>query len=43
MKRALEQAGLDPSQIDTINCHATSTPVGDKAEAMAISQLFKDN
>ena len=40
MKRALEQAGLQPQDIDYINAHATSTPVGDANEAKAIHEVF---
>ena len=40
MQRALEDAGMEPSQIDYINAHATSTIQGDKFEAMAIAKLF---
>jgi beta-ketoacyl ACP synthase len=36
MKRAMEQAGLSPKDIDHINAHATATPIGDTAEANAI-------
>lgn len=43
MSRALEQANLNPSAIDYINAHATSTPVGDTNEAKAIYKLFGDN
>jgi len=37
---ALKEAGLDPGKIDYINAHATSTPVGDQAEAMTINRIF---
>lgn len=37
---ALEQAKVNPSEIDYINAHATSTPLGDKHEAMAIGSIF---
>lgn len=43
MKRALEQANLTPDQIDYINAHATSTPVGDGNEAKAIFEIFGEN
>jgi 3-oxoacyl-[acyl-carrier-protein] synthase-1 len=42
MKNALSDSGLSSSQIDYINAHATSTPIGDLAEAVAINQLFGD-
>jgi 3-oxoacyl-[acyl-carrier-protein] synthase-1 len=40
MSRSLEDAGMAPSEIDYINAHATSTPLGDQYEAMAIYQMF---
>ncbi len=41
IKRALDDAGLDPSGIDYINAHATSTVQGDMYEAMALDRLFR--
>ena len=43
MRKALEQANLSPNQIDYINAHATSTPVGDANEAKAINEVFGKN
>ncbi|MFL9844674.1 beta-ketoacyl-[acyl-carrier-protein] synthase family protein [Flavobacterium rhizosphaerae] len=43
MKMALEQAGLSAADIDYINAHATSTPVGDANEAKAIHEIFGDS
>ncbi|MFN2441812.1 MAG: beta-ketoacyl-ACP synthase II [Thermoanaerobaculia bacterium] len=43
MRRALADAGIDPSQIDYINAHGTSTPVGDRAETNAVRTLFGDH
>lgn len=43
MKRALENANIEASQIDYINAHATSTPVGDSNEAKAIFEVFGKN
>lgn len=40
MKRAIEDAGLQPSNIDYVNAHGTSTPVGDIEEAKALTRLF---
>jgi 3-oxoacyl-[acyl-carrier-protein] synthase II len=40
MKRALRDAGIDPSEVDYINAHGTSTPVGDKSETKAIKTAF---
>ena len=39
-RRALEKAGLEPTAIDHVNAHATSTPEGDKAELQAIRTIF---
>lgn len=40
MHRALDDAHMNPSQIDYINVHGTSTPLGDVAETKAIKQFF---
>ena len=42
MLRALRGAGLAPGDIDYIHAHATSTPVGDRAEALALRGLFTE-
>ena len=42
MERALKDAGLKPEDIDYINVHGTSTPVGDVSEAKAIKEVFGD-
>ena len=41
MKRAIEDAGLQPSDIDYVNAHGTSTIVGDIEEAKALTRLFQ--
>ena len=43
MQRALEDAGLQPTDIAYINVHGTSTPVGDVSEAKAIKDVFGDH
>jgi 3-oxoacyl-[acyl-carrier-protein] synthase-1 len=43
MKKALEQANIAASEIDYVNAHATSTPVGDANEAKAIFEVFGEN
>lgn len=43
MQRALSDAGMDPSEIDYINVHGTSTHVGDISEAKAIKEVFGES
>lgn len=43
MLNALEMAGKTVEQVDLINCHATSTPVGDVSELKAIRKLIEKN
>jgi 3-oxoacyl-[acyl-carrier-protein] synthase II len=43
MLAALEQAGASPSDVDHINAHATSTPVGDVAEYRSLLRVFGDH
>ncbi len=40
MKNCLQDAGIHPEDVDAINTHGTSTPLGDVAELKAISQVF---
>jgi 3-oxoacyl-[acyl-carrier-protein] synthase II len=41
IRLALKDAGIAPAQVDYINAHATSTPVGDNVEIKGIRQVFK--
>ncbi|MGZ4097490.1 MAG: beta-ketoacyl-ACP synthase II [Bacteroidia bacterium] len=43
MTRALKDAGMNPSEIDYINTHGTSTPLGDLAELKAITNVFGEH
>ena len=43
MENALKDAGMKPEEIDYINLHGTSTPVGDVSEAKAIKKVFGDH
>jgi len=43
MKHALEDAGIGPDEIDYINVHGTSTPLGDISEIKAIENIFGDH
>ena len=43
MKNCLENAGIKPEDVDHINTHGTSTPLGDVAELKAISEVFGDH
>lgn len=43
MEEALREAEIKPEDIDHINMHATSTPVGDKSELIAINRVFGTN
>lgn len=43
MQASLKRAGLDTSEIDYVNAHGTSTPLGDVIEAGAVARLLGDN
>ncbi len=43
MNFALEEAGMNPEDIDYVNTHGTSTPLGDVAELKAIEKVFGDH
>jgi 3-oxoacyl-[acyl-carrier-protein] synthase II len=43
LKRGLDEARLAPETVDSINMHATSTPLGDESEARAVRSFFGDH
>jgi 3-oxoacyl-[acyl-carrier-protein] synthase II len=43
MRMCLEEGGIDPSQVDYINAHGTSTPLGDIAETQAVKAVFGEH
>jgi 3-oxoacyl-(acyl-carrier-protein) synthase len=42
IRRALADARVAPAEIDYVNAHATSTPAGDRSEALALRSVFTD-
>ncbi|MDQ7793719.1 MAG: beta-ketoacyl-ACP synthase II [bacterium] len=43
MRRALQDADLEPHQVDYLNAHGTSTPAGDRGETLAVKAVFGDH
>ncbi len=43
MENALKDAGMKPEEIDYVNLHGTSTPVGDISEVKAVKEVFGDH
>ncbi|MDA3812010.1 MAG: beta-ketoacyl-ACP synthase II [Spirochaetaceae bacterium] len=42
IEMAINEAGINTDEVGLINCHGTSTPLGDKIESVAINTVFKD-
>ena len=43
MRMALKDAGMDPSEVEYVNVHGTSTPIGDVAELKAVTNVFGEH
>jgi 3-oxoacyl-[acyl-carrier-protein] synthase II len=43
MKNALKNAGMNPDEVDYVNAHGTSTPLGDVAETVAVKRCFGEH
>jgi 3-oxoacyl-[acyl-carrier-protein] synthase II len=43
MRATLKDAGLEPAAVDYVNCHGTSTPVGDPMEVLAVKAVFGEH
>jgi 3-oxoacyl-[acyl-carrier-protein] synthase II len=43
MRMAIRKAGIDPSEVDYINAHGTSTPINDPTETLAVRTVFGDH
>jgi 3-oxoacyl-[acyl-carrier-protein] synthase II len=43
MRATLKDAGLEPAAVDYVNCHGTSTPVGDPMEVVAVKAVFGEH
>jgi 3-oxoacyl-[acyl-carrier-protein] synthase II len=43
MRRTLQDAGVEPSVVDYVNVHGTSTPVGDRIEVLALKTVFGEH